>query len=289
MPPSELAGGEISRYPAKMPFTLLRLALAGALLLAVAPTFAQSAPPVAAYTGPRYPGGPDSLRALVGRSMRHATPGLTGRALVQFELKPDGQPRNFSMVRPPDPLRRPLVDATAIALTYLEAHMPAWQPAPPDADAKTANKNTKINLTLDFGTPPTSLPYHYADQNPIFSGMVKLLQAQRGQYFERILADPAKLAQFQSSTKGLNQMIQILVRYPAEALRNQQQGIVYIYFEVDETGAIEHPEILGTAGTVLDAEVLRTVSTLPAATTPAQLQNRAVRVSYVVPLTFAIQ
>ena len=271
--------------------SFVRLVATGAFLLATAPAFAQSAPNAAAYAGPRFPGGPDSLRALMGRSMRQTAPNLAGRALVEFELKPNGQPHNFGMVRPPDPLRRPLVEATATALNYLEAHMPTWQPAPPDPDAdiKAASKKTKISLTLDFGASATSLPYHYADQNPVFSGMANFLQTQRIPYFERILADPAKLAQFQSSTKGLNQLIQVLVRYPAEALRNQQEGIVYVYFEVGETGAIEHPEILGTAGRALDAEVLRAVSKLPAATTPAQLQGRAVRVSYAIPVTFKIQ
>ena len=81
-----------------MSFILLRLALAEALLLAVAPTFAQSAPPVAAYSGPRYPGGPDSLRALVGRSTRLAAPALAGRIAVEFELLNGQQPRNFKLL-----------------------------------------------------------------------------------------------------------------------------------------------------------------------------------------------
>ncbi len=99
-----------------------RLLLSGPMLLGLAfASAAQTGPPPAAYTGPRFPGGPDSLRALVYRGTRLATPAPVGRMLVQFELKPDGQPYNFSMVRPPDPLRRPLVDATAAALNYKAA------------------------------------------------------------------------------------------------------------------------------------------------------------------------
>ena len=271
--------------------TCLALRLGGVLLLArAAPAAAQTtAPPAAAYTGPRFPGGPDSLRALVDRSTRLATPAPTGRMLVQFELKADGQPYNFSMVRPPDPLNRPLVDATTAALNYLEAHMPAWQPAPPDPTADPTNQVPKLGLALTFDSPPTARPYEYADQNPVFATMGTVLQSRHSRYFDRILADPAQLAQFQSSSRGLVTMIQLLVMYPPEALRGRQQGTVYAYFEVAENGAIEHPEILGTAGRALDTEVLRALTKLPAATTPARLQARPVRVSYVVPVNFRMQ
>ena len=265
------------------------LLLSGPLLALAPPTAAQVTPSMAAYTGPRFPGGPDSLRAFIGRSTRLATPAPMGRMLVQFELKPDGQPYNFSMVRPPDPLRRPLVDATAAALTYLEAHMPAWQPAPPDPNADPANPSPKFGIPIDFTSPPGTQPYYYADQNPIFATMGTVLQSRHNRYFDRILAEPAQLAQLQSSAKGLTMMIQMLVAYPPEALRYRQQGTVYGYFEVAENGAIEHSEILGTAGRVLDAEVLRAMSKLPAATTPAQLHGQPARVSYVVPINFRIQ
>ena len=207
--------------------------------------------------------------------------------MVQFELKPNGQPHNFGRVHPPDPLNQPLIDATATALKYLEAHMPAWQPAPPDPDAK--GKDPKLGLALDFGTPAAARPYEYADQYPVFSTMGEVLRTQRSRYADRLLADPAQLAQFQSSPHGLVTMIQLLVMYPPEALRSRQQGTVYAYFEVAENGAIEHSEILGTAGRTLDAEVLRALVKLPNATTSAQLQGRPVRVSYVVPVTFKYQ
>lgn len=266
--------------------------LTGVLWLAlVSLAKAQTPAPTAAYTGPRFPGGPDSLRALIGRSTRLAMPmpAPAGRMMVQFELKPDGRPYNFSMVRPPDPLQKPLVEATATALNYLEAHMPAWQPAAPDPDADPANQVPKLGLALSFESSATARAYEYADLNPVFATMGTVLQSRHSRYFDRILADPAQLAQFQSSPRGLVTMIQLLVMYPPEALRGSQQGTVYGYFEVAENGAIEHPEILGTAGRALDAEVLRAMSKLPAATTPAQLQGRPTRVSYIVPINFRIQ
>jgi protein TonB len=49
---------------------------------------------LADYAGPRYPGGPDSLRALVFRSTRQAGAAPAGHALVLFELMPGGKPTN---------------------------------------------------------------------------------------------------------------------------------------------------------------------------------------------------
>ncbi len=256
--------------------------------MAVPSTFAQTTAPAAAYTGPRYPGGPDSLRALVYRSTRLTTPAPTGRVLVQFELKPDGQPQIFQLVPPPRPANRELLKAAATALSYLEARMPAWQPAPPDPTTP-AGTDSKISLMLDFTTPQAAQPYCYTDQKPIFATLAEQVQAQHKQFYDRLVADPVRKDLFGSSTKGLTSFVQIQTRYPVEALRNGQEGVVYAYFEVAENGAVEHPEVLGTAGRALDAEVLRIVKTLPAATAPAQLQGRPVRMYYVLPCTFVIQ
>ena len=81
---------------------LAHLAATLVLLARLSPAQAQTIAS-AAYSGPRFPGGPDSLRAFVGRSTWQAMAAPAGRMLVQFELKPDGQPYNFTMVRPPSP------------------------------------------------------------------------------------------------------------------------------------------------------------------------------------------
>ncbi|MDQ2772926.1 MAG: hypothetical protein M3Y54_20775 [Bacteroidota bacterium] len=107
---------------------LTKIIIAAALSLATSSVaLAQTEPALAPYRGPRYPGGPDSLRALLGRAIRHAASPVVGRMLVQFELTADGQPTNLTLIRPPDPLSKPLVEATGRALDYIEAHMPAWQ------------------------------------------------------------------------------------------------------------------------------------------------------------------
>lgn len=265
-----------------------RLIAAIVVLGAVAATASgQATAPSADYAGPRFPGGPDSLRALVYRSTRLTTPGPAGRMLVQFELQPDGRPHRFSMVRPPDPLKKDLVNATATALNYLEAHMPAWQPGTPDPKA-APGAEPKLSLLMDFAAAPAAQPYAYADRNPDFANVVGLLRARHIAYLDRLLNDPAQAAEFASSPWGLVTYIQMQVRYPPEALRARQQGQVYAYFEVAENGAIEHVEILGSAGRALDAEVLQVVQNLPAAASPAMLHGQPVRLYYALPIAFKL-
>ncbi|WP_460502306.1 energy transducer TonB, partial [Hymenobacter agri] len=252
-----------------LPRILLALSLLGAPALRAQTTTVSS---LADYAGPRYPGGPDSLRALVGRSIRQAVPAPGGRMLVQFELMPDGHPTRYTMLRPPVPLDKPLGEATAKALDYLEAHMLAWQPAPPDPEV-TTKEAPKINLVIDFSTSPEAQPYPYADQNPVFGTLVQQLPERQQRYLGTRLTDPIKRGRFQSSIAGLVFFSQMQVRYPVEALRSRQQGTVYAAFEISETGAILQPEILGSAGRALDAEVMRALAALPAATEPAQLRG----------------
>ena len=258
------------------------LLLTGLLLPALAPPAAAQTPLTpAAYTGPRFPGGPDSLRALVARSSRLTIPAPAGRMLIQFELKDGQQPHNFKLLPAPGLLNLALINASTTSLNYLEAKMPVWQPGIPDPDAKeNSSRDAQFTLVLDFMADQTAQPYAYSDQNPVFDQPGALPRAQDKN------RSPAT---FDSSPRSMARLVQMRVKYPREALMRQQQGVVYAYFEVAENGAIEHPRILGTAGQALDAEVLRMVEKLPAATTPPQLQSRPVRVFYTLPVTFKIQ
>ena len=268
-----------------------RIALFACSLLATPALHAQTtAANLADYTGPRYPGGPDSLRALVYRGIRQAGPAPTGKVLLLFELGADGRPAKFTFVTPPGSVNVALLRAAGAAGDYLQEHMLTWQPGIPDPAAKIAAEPPKNGLVLDFSnSAPDTRPYNYADQMPQFPAMEKLLGARQLQYLNPPLTDPAKRAAFVSSARGLGFYVQMQVRYPREALRYQQEGRVYASFEVAETGAIENAEILGTAGRTLDAEVLRVVQQLPAAGSPALWQGRPVRVRYVLPITFRIQ
>ncbi|OGX83666.1 energy transducer TonB [Hymenobacter glacialis] len=270
-----------------MKYLLPALFVAIALQLGTAPTAQAQAPTSATtYSGPRYPGGPDSLRALVYRSTRITTPAPAGKMLVQFELQPDGKAFNFTMVRPPDPMNKALVDATAAARNYVEANMLAWQLDKPGTTGASI-KAPKISLAMEFTTLPAAQAYYYADHEPVFKDATEALRAT----FSKFRVSPNDSVQqhlFASPSRILAEHIQSKVKYPPNALRSGQQGQVYVYFEVAENGAIDNPQVVGTAGKYLDDEVLKVVKNLSAASAPAQLRGQPVRVYYTLPINFKI-
>jgi len=253
-------------------FYLLRNAAAclglPALLLAAPAALAQTAPPAPAqaglnpYTGPRFPGGPDSLRATLQRALRPAA-GLTGQLFMQLEFDKTGRPNRFFLLAPLDRASATLArnkEVKAI-VQQLPALLGSWQLTTTDGQTTKS-----IVLPLDFGSLPA--PLLYSDENPAFFSFV----AKRNSL-------PMSAANF----------IQRQFRYPVEDLRNHVEGTAYGYYEVSETGAVENRRIISGLSPTVDAELLRALNTLPDALTPPRQQGRSVRVAYVVPVSLKIQ
>lgn len=239
------------------------------------------------YPGPRFPGGPDSLRALMYRSQRLAPAGTTGLVLVQVEHKANGQPPALKLLPPTDADNSALKKAGATALDYLKSNLPAWLPGTAPEKSPPASSY----LPLVFGRPAATLPYAYADQGPRFDGLAQFAfpSATTNTRYQALVSDSAKLAEFNTSQTGMQAALQARTRYPPAAMRAGHQGRVMLYFEVAENGAIEHAQVASnTAGPVLAEEVIRVVRQLPTASSPAQLRGQPVRVYYVIPLTFKI-
>jgi TonB family protein len=231
--------------------------------------------PATAYTGPRYPGGPDSLRAVMQRLERSASPALVGKLYVQLTLDATGTPTKTAILRPPSGApelalyRKPEAQAFAKSLVQ---RLPNWQPATPSADPAGTGPNT-ILLPFTFG-PPVAEPLSYTDESPTLPG--NYAAATTG-------------GSSSSFAMGLLSALQRRLVYPAAALRSREQGTVYAYFEISETGAIEQQRIIGSAGPALDAEVLRLIQTIPSALTPPRYKGQPVRAAYTLPFTFRMQ
>jgi hypothetical protein len=219
------------------------------------------------YVGPRYRGGPDSLRATVQRVLRQASPTLVGQLFVRLELDQAGQVRKLELLLPPD--------RTAVLLSrnkevkaiiqQLKVKLVNWLPAVSGSPGATTGA-TSIVLPLPFGTG--TVPLVYSDENPAF---------------------PASLPGSPTRDTSVLDFLQRQFRYPVEDLRSQVQGKVYLYFEVSETGAVEQRRIAGSLSRTIDAEVMRVLQLLSNALTPPRYQGQAVRVGYVMPITLSIR
>ena len=243
-----------------------------ALLLAAPAALAQTTPPATApqglnpYTGPRFPGGPDSLRATLRRVARAAGPARTGQLIVHLKLGKDGRPNRCIALMPPDPAGATLALSQEVraVLEQLPTQLGTWQLGSETSNAQPGNS---LFLPLYF-EPAATAPLAYSDENPAFISLTD------------------------KNTGALQRAINFLqrqFRYPAPDLRNQVQGTVYGYFEVSETGAVQNRRVVGSLSPTIDAELQRVLALLPDALTPPRQQGRPVRVAYVVPVNLRIQ
>lgn len=244
------------------------------LLLATPAAVAQTAPAATApaqpglnpYTGPRFSGGPDSLRATLRRAAKAAGTDRSGLLIVQLKLGKDGRPSRYITLVPADPAGAALALSKEVraVLEQLPTQLGTWQLG---SEASTAQPGNSLFLPLYFGSSATS-PLAYSDENPAF-----------------INWSDKNLTALQRAINFLQRQF----RYPAIDLRNQVQGTVYGYFEVSETGAIENRRVVGSLSSTIDAELQRVLATLPDALAPPRQQGQPVRVAYVVPVNLRIQ
>ncbi|MGI4763329.1 MAG: energy transducer TonB [Janthinobacterium lividum] len=255
-----------------------QLRLSGLLLASLFASTAHAqtpAPPApATYTGPRYPGGPDSLAAQLQRSLRPASPTPAGQLFVRLELDAAGKATTYQVLKP-------AAGTPAAALFFNPAALAAvqkavstlsdWQlGAAPAAPAGAV----AVTLPLTLGAAAAAQPaLVYSEEEPVLPAGY-------------LSPAPKNQPTFGPS---LSYTLQRRLGYPVAALRRREEGTVYAYFEVSETGAIEQPRIIGSAGSILDAEVLRMVQTIPAAVVPPRSQGRPVRIYYVLPFAFRLQ
>ena len=83
--------------------------------------------------------------------------------------------------------------------------------------------------------------------------------------------------------------VQRAVKYPAVALRNQEEGRVKVSFVVSPTGLVTDIQIIDSVSPSIDEAARQAVAAIGQQRWKPGLQNqRAVAVSFTVPITFRI-
>lgn len=77
-------------------------------------------------------------------------------------------------------------------------------------------------------------------------------------------------------------------KYPPIAEQNGIQGKVFVKFVVEKDGSVTNVEVVRSVDPSLDKEALRVVSAMPK-WTPGRQRDKAVRVSFTVPINFYLQ
>ncbi len=88
--------------------------------------------------------------------------------------------------------------------------------------------------------------------------------------------------------EGILKHIQTNLKYPEKAKKEKVQGKVYVSFVVSVEGRVEEVEVSRGVHPELDREAIRVVKSLPQMR-PAVKDANAVRMSYIIPISYKLQ
>lgn len=214
-----------------------------------------TASPDATYAGPRFAGGPDSLRAYL---RQHRLRQVSEPVFVQFEIGAIGPPHTIHLLTPPG--HKPWPATAEAEASRLVLAMPAWAAGRQDVEVPI----TTVTLCLNPGrATSTALPY--ADEMPVFASM-----------------EPGII--------GIYRYLPTVQVITPEMIRKKLKGDVYAYFEVSETGRLEHVQMLDGSVPAVNEAARQIIAKLPAqALQPARLHGQPVRIYYVLTMGLGVE
>ncbi len=114
------------------------------------------------------------------------------------------------------------------------------------------------------------------------------LSAQEKNKNDEVFLVVEDMPEYPGGQEALREDIAGLVKYPEDAHKKGIQGRVYITFVVNEKGKIENTKIVRGVDPSLDKEALRVMNALDKAWKPGKQKGEFVKVSYTVPINFAL-
>lgn len=96
-----------------------------------------------------------------------------------------------------------------------------------------------------------------------------------------------QMPEYPGGPKALYEFLFTNLQYPAEALKNEIEGIVYLKFIVDKNGIVSNPVVVRSLGSGCDEEALRIISLMPK-WNPGVENGKPVAVWYSLPVKFTI-
>lgn len=152
----------------------------------------------------------------------------------------------------------------------------------------TATTTLTVTLRLTQDTLPTmgaTSNFKAVKPNPKMpASTVPTSQTVDGQVFTVVEQQPA----FPGGIPALMQYVAKNLRYPAEAVKANVQGNVFVQFVVTETGNIQQLRVIKGIGAGCDEEAVRVVSQMPN-WTPGKQNGKPVAVMYNLPIQFALE
>jgi len=96
------------------------------------------------------------------------------------------------------------------------------------------------------------------------------------------------MAEFPGGEKALAAYLTEGMQYPPEAIESGISGTVYISFVIDTDGSVSEVKVVRGLTKEINAEAIRLVKAMPK-WTPAKQRNKAVKMSYTIPIRFSLE
>ena len=96
-----------------------------------------------------------------------------------------------------------------------------------------------------------------------------------------------QMPEYPGGTKALYEFLFTNLQYPAEALKKEIEGVVYVKFIVDEYGKISSPTVIRGIGAGCDEEAIRIINLMPQ-WKPGAENGKPAAVWYTLPIKFTI-
>jgi len=99
---------------------------------------------------------------------------------------------------------------------------------------------------------------------------------------------PEKMPQFPGGEQALIEYLKTNLKYPAKAKEEKIEGMVFVTFIVDKTGAIRDVKIIRGVRDDINGEAVSVVSRMPS-WQPGEHNGEKVNVVYNLPIKFALE
>ena len=102
-----------------------------------------------------------------------------------------------------------------------------------------------------------------------------------------VMVTSEKMPEYPGGQEAMMKFLSKNIQYPASALENNKQGVVYVQFVVDIDGSITNTKVIRGFDADCDAEALRVVNLMPN-WTPGEQDGKKVKVRFNLPIRFAL-
>lgn len=268
-------------------------------------------------TMPQFPGGEKGFQKWISRQVTYPADAvknkIEGEVFISFVVGKKGDVENVRVVRGVNPL----LDAEAIRVVK---KMPTWIPG------KQRGKNVRVSYTVPIGfklgksdseetgevilevtnREGVKQQMSKAEFDEYCNKMKKSGDAKDKIISLRVVKDAKQkgkkcckdnsqvfvivedMPQFPGGGLALQQWLSKQLEYPEDAKKKGIVGRVFVTFIVNESGLVEKAHVVKSVFPSLDKEALRVVNLMPK-WTPGKQRGENVKVSYTVPINFALQ